>query len=107
MKRAAIPAYSPLYDAPVLLMLSSQPDLYAQANAACAATCMTIAATGLGLGSCYVTTPTLALDGENDLSKRAGITEGNVPICGVLLGYAGEESFPPTERMEIPVNYVK
>lgn len=107
MQRASIPTYSPLYGAPVVIVLSSQPELYSQANAACAATCMTIAATDLGLGSCYVMTPTLALDGENELSVKAGIAEGNVPICGILLGYEGEEqTLAAAHNVEKPVNYV-
>lgn len=107
MQRAAIPGYNPLYGAPVLLLLSVPAGPYAQANAACAATCMTLAATALGLGSCYVVSPTLALDGKNDLSVNAGIGGGYAPSCGVLVGYEKTGSIPPARKADVSVNFVE
>ena len=106
MQRASIPGYRPLYKAPVLIMLSSPSGPYAQANTSCAATCMTLAATTLGLGSCYVVSPTLALDGKNSLSKKIGISEGNIPMCGVLIGHEGESSIPNSGGVHVDVNYI-
>ena len=107
VQRASIPGYRPLYGAPVLLMLSSPENGFAQANTSCAATCMTVAATALGLGSCYVVTPTFALNGKNELAKKVGILDGNTSMCGVLIGYEAKSSIPSAERPEIEVNYVK
>jgi nitroreductase len=89
------------------LALVSAPDgLYSQANAACAATAMTLAAVDLGLGSCYVVTPTLALDGQNELSAKLSLPDGFKPICGVLLGYAGEEGYPAHREKTTNISFV-
>lgn len=98
MERAAIPGYQPLYGAPALILVSAPPEGYFQHNAACAATAMTLAATDLGLGSCYVVSPTLVLDGANGLSSRLSLSAGYVPVCGVLVGYAGGEAPPAPHR---------
>lgn len=112
MRRASLPGYRPLYGAPILLLLSAPEGPYAMANVSCAATAMTVAAADLGLGSCYVVTPTLALKGGNTLDKNVTFDQGKAidggalldilklpegcrPLCGVLLGYAGEETVAP------------
>lgn len=106
MSRANLPGYQPLYGAPVLVLVSAPDGPYSQANASCAATAMTIAAVDLGLGSCYVVTPTLALDGKNDLSSKLSLPEGFKPICGVLLGYAGSEGAPGHREKTSNINFV-
>lgn len=106
MERAALDGYQPLYGAPVMIVLSAPSEGYGQVNVACAATNMTIAATALGLGSCYVVTPTLALDGKNELSGKLNLPEGFIPLCAVLLGYEGNGGFSsPREKVD-NVNYV-
>lgn len=106
MERASLPGYKPLYGAPVLVLLSARPGGYSQANVACSATVMTIAATELGLGSCYVVTPTLALDGRNALSQKLGLSEDETPLCGVLLGYAGDGAPPAPRKAPAQINFV-
>lgn len=99
MSRAAIPGYQPLYGAPLVLLISAQEgNPYNIANASCAATMVTIAATELGLGSCYVITPTLGLAAEPAIAKEIGIPDGNTALCGVLAGYAGEDTIPTSKR---------
>ena len=64
---------------------------------------MILEATGLGLGSCYVVSPTLALNGEEnrDLAKEAGIPDGYALQCGVIIGYAADKNrFSVGERTE-------
>lgn len=92
MQRAALPGYQPMYGAPLLMILSG-PDTGSAASASCSATAITIAATALGLGSCYVVTPTLPLKADPGLATRAGIPQGNIPLCGVLAGYAQGDAF--------------
>lgn len=94
-KRVSLPGYQPLYGAPVLILLSGPTEgPHSTANAALAAENMILEATGLGLGSCYVVSPTLALNGEQnrDLAQEAGIPDGYTLQCGVIVGYAAAEN---------------
>lgn len=108
MERAAIPGYQPLYGAPMLLIFSAPEHPQAPATCACAATTATIAATDLGLGSCYAVTPTLAVNGHPELAKKIGLPEGFKAMCGVLLGYAGAGG-PATPSATAPnnINYFR
>ena len=96
MKIAENDAYDPLYHAPVAIVVSvdidDHPEIMSMAiqNAACAAQNMLIAATDLGLGSCYLMTPTMAFD---ILSIH---DEAKLPILGaqaiavVVFGYTDD-----------------
>ena len=94
-QRVSLPGYQPLYGAPVLILLSGPTEApHSTANSALAAENMILEATGLGLGSCYVVSPTLALNGEKnrDLAQEAGIPDGYTLQCGVIVGYIADES---------------
>lgn len=106
VSRANLPGYHPLYGAPVLVLLSAPKEGYGQVNTACAAAVMTVAAADQGLGSCYVVSPILALDGKNALSKRLALPEGYVPMCGVILGYPGEDKFSHPRELADNVTYM-
>ncbi len=108
MERAALPGYNPTYGAPTLIVLSApKENPYSSANTSTTAANMTIAATDLGLGSCYMVTPQLAFHQDPSLAKEADIPEGYSVMCCVLLGYADGNAFS-TERAEMDnVNYVK
>ena len=101
-QRVSLPGYQPLYGAPVLILLSGPTEApHSTANAALAAENMILEATGLGLGSCYVVSPTLALNGEEnrDLAQEAGIPDNHKLQCGVIVGYAaGENKFSAEAR---------
>jgi nitroreductase len=110
-QRASLPGYQPLYGAPVLVLLSGPSDTpYSAVNTALAAENMILEATELGLGSCYLVSPTLALNGSDnrDLAKEAGIPDSYTLQCAVIVGYAtGENKFPLGERTQKgSVNYV-
>ena len=110
-QRASLPGYQPIYGAPVLILLSGPADApHSLRNTALAAENMLLEATGLGLGSCYLFTPTLALNGESnrDLAKEAGIPDGYALQCAVIVGYAAaEDKFTVAERIRKgSVNYV-
>ena len=102
-QRASLPGYQPLYGAPVLILLSGPEDSpYSAVNAALAAENMLLQATGLGLGSCYLVSPTLALNGANnrDLAREAGLPDGYALKCSVIVGYpAAENKFTVGERI--------
>ncbi len=109
--RASLPGYQPLYGAPVLFLLSGPGDApYSGVNTALAAENMILQASGLGLGSCYLISPRLALNGEanHDLAKEAGIPDNYTLQCGVVVGYAAAENkFPVGKRTRRgSVNYI-
>jgi FMN reductase [NAD(P)H] len=110
-QRASLPGYQPIYGAPVLILLSAPTNApYSAVNTALAAENMLLEATGLGLGSCHLITPTLALNGENnrDLAREVGLPDGYTVQCAVIVGYAAAENkFTASERMKKgTVNYV-
>lgn len=104
--RAALPGYEPFYGAPCLILMSSSADPFGMATVSCAAMNVIMAATDLGLGSCYVVSPTLALKSDAKLSIRLGVPVGLKVLCGVLVGYANGNRFE-TGSGEVSVNYVK
>jgi nitroreductase len=71
---------------------------------------MLLEATGLGLGSCYLVSPTRILDGKSnkELEREAGVPEGYAVQCAVVVGYAAAENkFSLGERTKKgAVNYV-
>jgi nitroreductase len=103
-ERAELEGYRPLYGAPVLFLISSPEIPFRETNAACAATAITIAATALGLASCYVVSATLAFKDDSSLGKLSGIPEGFSPVCGVIVGYGGGEKFSNPNAHEITVS---
>ena len=110
-QRASLPGYQPLFGAPVLILLST-PDrgAFGAVNVSLVAENMLIAATALGLGSCYLISATYALNGvrNKDLADEAGVPEGYVVGCGIILGYpAVENQFSLGKRTKRgKVNYV-
>jgi FMN reductase [NAD(P)H] len=94
-QRASLPGYQPIYGAPVLILLSAPADApFGPVNTALAAENMLLEATGLGLGSCYLVSPTRALNGESnhDLAQEAGVPKGYTVQCAVIVGYAAAEN---------------
>jgi len=110
-QRVSLPGYQPLYGAPVLILLSGPTEVpFSAVNTALAAENMLLEATELGLGSCYIVSPTLALNAESNraLAQEAGIPDGYSLQCAVIVGYAAAENkFTFGERtMKGSVNYV-
>ena len=111
-QRASLPGYEPLYCAPLLILLSAPTDApFSTANTALAAENMLLEATGLGLGSCYLMSPTRRLNGESnrDLAREAGVPEGYTVPCAVIVGYASPENkFSLGERGKRgKINYIE
>jgi FMN reductase [NAD(P)H] len=94
-QRASLPGYQPLYGAPVLILLSGPAEAPNSAfNVALAAGNMLLEATGLGLGSCFLRSPTWALSGKENraLAQEVGIPDGYALQCAVIAGYAAAEN---------------
>ncbi|MDR3351544.1 MAG: nitroreductase family protein [Zoogloeaceae bacterium] len=101
ISRAALAGYQPLYGAPALALFSAEPTGYYQISAATAASTVAIAATDQGLRSCFIITPTLAIDGKNALSRKLALPEGHVVVCCLLLGYGEAENRFSAPRPEV------
>lgn len=109
MGRAALPGYSPVYGAPTLVVLSAPPKHpYSLANTSTAAANITIAATALELGSCYMVTPGLAFNADPGLGQQVGLPEGYSVMCCVALGYTDDGNAFSSKSPEVDnVNYIK
>lgn len=106
-ERASIPGYEPLYGAPTLIVLSTPEVPFSEINVACSITTMSLAATDLGIGSCYVVSPIQTLV-EEYYMERLELPDGYVPISGLLLGYESENGIPGTEKEEQNnINYIE
>ncbi|MFC1863945.1 nitroreductase family protein [Thermodesulfobacteriota bacterium] len=110
-QRVSLPGYQPLYGAPVLILFSGPSDApHSAINTALAAENVLLGTTGFGLGSCFIITPTLALNAEggSELAKEAGIPDGYKVQCAVIMGYAAAKNkFTLEERNKKgSVNYV-
>jgi FMN reductase [NAD(P)H] len=89
--RASMPGYQPMYGAPVAIVLSAPKDgMYSGVNCALAAENIVLQATGLGLASCFIVTPGMALGADPVLATEAGIPDGFAFQCAVLLGHAAD-----------------
>jgi len=111
VQRSSLPGYQPLYGAPVLMLLSGPAKApFGAINAALAAENMILEATGLGLGTCLLLSPTPVLndEGKRDLAEAAGIPEGYTVQCAVIVGCAAAENkFTASDRApKGSVNYV-
>lgn len=109
MSRAALPGYEPIYGAPMVMIFSAPKDHpYAQANCSNAATCAALVATDLGLGSCYVVTPTMTLEHDDDLRRKAGIPDAYRAICCLLVGYTDDpDKYSTPRNHDENVNYAR
>ena len=103
--------YDSLYGAPVVVIVSVEDmgnetkNSMGVQNAACAAQNMLVAATAVGLGSCYSMRPAAACM-EGPARETAKIPEGNIIVCSVLLGEAAAEA-TPAPKFRATVSHVK
>lgn len=100
--------FNPIYNAPVAVVIStdkadnSNTAAMARANAACAGENMLLAATELGLGSCYLESPTLAFH-IPDIATVAKIPETAQPQAVIVFGYT-DDTAPHKEYPSNPDN---
>ena len=105
VERASLPGYRPLYSAPVLIIIASDPERGAL-GAAAAAENMIIAATDLGLGSCFVGSPIPTVSAPAFAGKLA-LPEGAKPLAGVLLGYTDDRDIFSRPRSSADIAYIE
>lgn len=88
------PGFSNFYHAPAVIFISAPEAKHSLADCANAAVYTTLAATALGLGSCYIASFRPAFEsGQGDTLKAAlQLPEGHMPLYAVALGYTlGQE----------------
>lgn len=104
--RAMVDGYSFTYHAPaVILTANKRGYINAEADSACALENMFIAATSLGIGSCWVNQPHW-LDGDAGLDaflKTCGLEEDEFITGGVSLGFPKNPPAAPQPRKGNPV----
>ena len=110
VKLAANPGYNPIYGAPVAVVISTtKTDVpntaaMARANAACAGENMLLAATELGLGSCYLESPVLAFS-IPEVAQAAKLPENAQPQAMIVFGYT-DDTAPHKAYPAAPENIV-
>lgn len=108
VKLASNPAYNPIYKAPVAVVVSTDkaenPNSQgmARANAACAGENMLLAATELGLGSCYLESPTMAFYNPA-VCAAVKLPENVQPQAVIVFGYTNDTT-PHAAYPENPDN---
>lgn len=111
-KRFSRPGSRPLYGAPTLIIISSKKlmpgmDNVMYSNAAIMSHNISLAATSLGIGSCYIWGATACISTDEEVLKLLKIPEGYTPCCAVTLGKT-EEKFEEREIPErITRNFIK
>lgn len=110
VKLSSDPDYNPIYNAPVAVVVSadsaadSNTQSMSTANAACAGENMLLAATELGLGSCYLMSPTMAFN-IPEIKAAAKLPESALPVALIVFGYT-DDMEPHAVRSENPDNIV-
>ena len=85
----------PLYAAPLLILVSTNPtgkENMDAVNAACITENMLLAAEGLGIGSVIIWSSSLGIAADADLAADLGIPEGFIPVLGSVFGIPAEEN---------------
>lgn len=101
------PDMHPLYNAPMLLLVSSKEpapmmENVVYSNAAIMVHNMALAATELGIGSCYIWGAVAAASHNPEILSELKLPEGFIPCCAICLGKT-EETY---ELREVPVNKI-
>lgn len=108
--RARTPGYSPIHDAPALIVVSADANApWIQVDCGMAAENICLAAEALGLGSCVMAMPGLLFSTEKGAqwAKELGFPEGYTHVISVAVGYRkGEAPAVPARNLDV-VNYVR
>ncbi|MDR3271160.1 MAG: nitroreductase family protein [Peptococcaceae bacterium] len=99
---------SPNYGASTLIIVSGKPLGGLEiGNAACIVENMLIAATDLGLGSCYIWGAIHVTKDQKDIIAELHLPDGLVPVSAAAIGYAVTPADSEAEERPIGVNVVK
>ena len=88
------PDYHPLYNAPMLILISSKvlPNMenVMYSNAAIMSHNISLAATSLNIGSCYIWGATAAISKNETILSKLNLPQDFIPCCAVCLGKTNE-----------------
>ncbi|MDY0371487.1 MAG: nitroreductase family protein [Sphaerochaetaceae bacterium] len=106
--RAQEPEFHTFYQAPTVVFVSTDGSAYSLADCANATQNMTLAATALDLGSCYIGSFVQAFKHKQgkELLNRFSLPIGYRPVFAVALGYDSDPSFEIKTR-EWKVSYIR
>lgn len=101
------PDMHPLYNAPTLVLVSSKEpapmmENVTYSNAAVMVHNMALAATELGVGSCYIWGAVAAVSHNAEILAEFKLPEGFIPCCAICLGKTDEKYEPK----EVPANRI-
>ncbi|MDK9710548.1 nitroreductase family protein [Acidaminobacter sp.] len=102
------PNFSNFYNAPAVIFISAPEAKHALADCANAAVYASLAATALGLGSCYIASFRPAFDSEHgaELKSALLIPEGHNPLYAVAVGYTSGAEPKAAPRVQGLVSWI-
>ena len=108
VERAHDPAFSTFHHAPTVVFISSDGSHYSLADCANAGQNMCLAATALGIGSCYIGSFVQAFDHPSgkQLLSRFELPAGYRPVFAIALGRPAKSTFANASR-EWKVSYIR
>ena len=94
------PGVHPLYGAPTMILISSRKSIenVMYSNAAIMSHNISLAATSLNIGSCYIWGAVAAISNNEEILNLLNLPENFIPCCSVILGKTTEQY----EEKEIP-----
>ena len=105
------PDHHPLYGAPTFILISSKNmpmmENVMYSNAAIMSHNISLAATSLNIGSCYIWGATAAISNNKELINELNLPEDFIPCCGVILGKTNEEFTTKEIPNRISKSYLK
>ncbi len=99
----------PIYGAPMLVVVSSQPPTSSGVdyfNSATVLENMMLSAADLGIGSCIIWGAALAIGADKELKEMCGISKDFSPRCSIAIGYPLETIEEKTLDHKISINYI-
>jgi len=99
------------YNAPSVILISHKVDAYdPKVDCAAATENMLLAATSLGIGSCWVEFVSYLFEKETEISKKhmeeLGIPKGYQTIHAIALGYSKLDNIPTPKHKQNVVNFI-
>ena len=111
IEKASDPNYDNFRGAPMAILISvdnNSQSSHRESNCANAATIITLAATSLGLGSCFIASfsAVLKTPAGASLLARLNLPDGYAPLFAVSIGYKAEEPKPRKPLKPDTVSYI-
>lgn len=109
LKAAMHVEFDPLYNAPVLILISSKKMPFPNiefADAGCMMQNMMLEATEQGLGSVVIWGSAMAVNAVPQLKKALGLSDEYTAVAGIVVGHAAETAAPKELALTVAVDRV-